>query len=348
MDSVTMLSVGLDYHPGSVQVCVLDAGGNVLVNQGCADDWRQVALLAGRHGTVRGAAVEACCGAADLAEELIHHAGWPVRLAHPGLVRRMKNSPDKHDRGDAHVLADLRRLGYLPAVWLAPAAVRELRRLVRFRQQLADRRRDVKLRIGATLRELRLRGPAGAARWAKPWMAWLATVEVDGSTRWVLDEHLLELRQLRERIALAEQRLARTTADDPVVRRLLEQPGVGPVTAWVIRAEVGRFDRFARAKQLCRFCGLTPCNASSGGRQGDRGLVHAGNPVLKSVLVEAAHRLARHDERWRTLYGRLRAAGKPACVALAAVANRWVRTLFHQMKPIDPAAAAAAAAAAAD
>ena len=98
MDSVTMLSVGLDYHPGSVQVCVLDAAdGRVLANQACADDWRQIAGLAARHGVVRGAAVEACCGSADLAEQLIHHAGWPTALAHPGLVRRMKSGPDKHD-----------------------------------------------------------------------------------------------------------------------------------------------------------------------------------------------------------------------------------------------------------
>jgi transposase len=248
-DSVTMLSVGLDYHPGSVQVCVLDAAdGRVLANQACADDWRQIAGLAARHGVVRGAAVEACCGSADLAEQLIHHAGWPTALAHPGLVRRMKSGPDKHDKGDAHVLADLRRVGYLPAVWLAPAPVRELRRLVRFRQQLADRRRDVKLRVGATLRDLRLVAPAGTgSRWTKRWLAWAAAVEMDASTRWVLDEHLLELRQLQERIARAERRLTRVTADDPVVRRLLAQPGVGPVTAWVIRAEVGRFDRFRRA-----------------------------------------------------------------------------------------------------
>lgn len=212
MDSVTVLSVGIDYHPGSVQVCVLDAAtGDVLGNRACPDDWRQIAGFAARYGVVRGAAVEACCGSADLAEQLIHNAGWPVDLAHPGLVRRMKNSPDKHDRGgDAHVLGDLRRVGYLPTVWLAPAAVRELRRLVRFRQQLADRRRDVKLRVGATLRDLRLPAPPGAgSRWTKRWLAWVAAVEVDASTRWVLDEHLLELRQLGERLALAEQRLAR-------------------------------------------------------------------------------------------------------------------------------------------
>jgi transposase len=331
-----MLNVGLDYHPDSVRVCVLDAWGNVLLNQDCANDWRQIDRLVHRHGVVRKASIEACCGAADLAEELITAARWPIDLAHPGLVRRMKHSPDKHDHGDAHVLADLQRVGYLPKVWLAPACVRELRRLVRFRQQLADRRRDVKLRIGAVLRELRL--ATTLSRWSKPWMKWVATLATDESTRWILDEHLLELEQLQARITLTERRLEKKTADDPIVRRLLEQPGIGPVTAWVIRAEVGRFDRFTRAKQLSRFCGLTPCNASSGNRQADSGLVNAGNPMLKSILIEAAHRLARHEPRWRELYRRLRGAGKPACVALAAVANRWMRTLFHQMRTLEPAA----------
>jgi len=332
MDSV-MINVGLDYHPASVQVCILDADGKMLANQSCDNDWQQIVQLTQRHGIVRKAGIEACCGAADLAEELIAKANWAIELAHPGFVRRMKNSPDKHDHGDARILADLQRVGYLPKVWLAPACVRELRRLVRFRQQLADRRRDVKLRIGAILRELRISG--SASRWSKPWMKWLSTAKLDESTRWILDEHLLELKQLTERIELAENRLEKKTADDPLVQRLLEQPGIGPVTAWVIRAEIGRFDRFGRGKQLSRFCGLTPCNASSGSRQSDCGLIQAGNPMLKSVLIEAAHRLARHDERWKRLYQHLRSVGKPTCVALAAVANRWIRKLFHQMKQME-------------
>lgn len=333
MDSV-MINVGLDYHPDSVRVCVLNDAGRELANQDCANDWRQIVRLVDRHGKVRRAGIEACCGAADLADQLIAMAGWPVDLAHPGYVRRMKRSPDKHDHGDARIVADLQRVGYLPKVWLAPACVRELRRLVRFRQQLADRRRDVKLRVGAVLRELRLNGPG--TRWTKGWLAWLAGgVELDGSTRFIIDQHLAELTGLAERIAATEKRLAEVTADDPLVKRLLEQPGIGPVTAWVIRAEVGRFDRFQTGKQLSRFCGLTPCNASSGGRQADSGLVRAGNPLLKSVLVEAAHRLARHDDHWRGLFHKLRSAGKPTCVALAAVANRWMRKLFHQMKAAE-------------
>lgn len=332
MDSV-MLHVGLDYHSDSVRVCILDAAGEVLANRNCPNDWRQIDQLTRRHGTVARASVEACCGAADLAEELIHKARWPITMSHPGLVRRMKQSPDKHDHGDAHISADLVRLGYLPKVWLAPAAVRELRRLVRFRQQLADRRRDLKLRIGAITRELRL--TTSHTRWSKPWMKWIAAVSVDGSTRFILDEHLLELTQLAQRIELTERRLEEKTRDDPIVRRLLEQPGIGPVTAWVVRAEVGRFDRFTRAKQLPRFCGLTPCNSSTGKRIADAGLIHAGNPMLKSILIEAAHRLVRHEPRWRELYQRLRRNGKVPCVALAAVANRWMRTLFHQMKDLE-------------
>ena len=330
MDSV-MISVGLDYHPNSIRVCVVDDAGRELANQNCANDWRQVVQVADRHGTVRRAGIEACCGAADLADQLIALAGWQVDLAHPGYVRRMRRSPDKHDHGDARVVADLQRVGYLPKVWLAPSPVRELRRLVRYRQQLADRRRDVKLRIGAVTRELRLSGPPGVTRWTRAWLAWLGSVGLDGSTRFIVDQHLAELTGLTQRIAAAERRLTEVTADDPLVRRLQEQPGIGPVTAWVIRAEIGRFDRFQNGKQLARFCGLTPCNASSGARQSDAGLVRAGNPTLKSVLVEAAHRLARHDEHWRGLYQRLRGNGKPMCVALAAVANRWVRKLFHQM-----------------
>lgn len=331
------LFVGLDYHQHHVQVCIMDIGGHVLINKSCVNDWQAITTLAERHGgaggQVRRAAVEACCGSADLAEELIVKAQWPTDLCHPGFVARMKHSPDKHDHGDAQVVADLSRVGYLPKVWLAPREVRELRRVVRYRQQLVDQRRDVKLRLGAILRELRLTTPA--RRWSKPWLTWLAqAAPLPEHTRWVVDEHLTELAWLGGRIARAEEKLWTMTASDPLVERLLKQPGVGPVTAWVLRAEVGRFDRFATGKELSRFCGLSPCNASTGEWQADAGLIRCGNPLLKSVLIEAAHRLSRYDPRWRMLFTHLKAAGKPTNVALAAVANRWMRWLFHQVKEI--------------
>jgi transposase len=117
------------------------------------------------------------------------------------------------------------------------------------------------------------------------------------------------------------------------VAKLMQQRGIGAVTAWTIRAEIGRFDRFHTGKQLSRFCGLSPRNASSGNRQADAGLIKAGNPGLRTTLIEAAHRLTRYDVRWAAFKAKQRAAGKPGSVIAAAVANRWVRWLFHQMQP---------------
>ena len=74
--------------------------------------------------------------AADFAEQLRDRYHWEVKLAHPGYVRRLKQSPDKSDSSDAALLADLVRVNYLPEFWLAPSSTRHLRRLVRYRQQL--------------------------------------------------------------------------------------------------------------------------------------------------------------------------------------------------------------------
>lgn len=170
MSIVTLQTVfvGLDYHAESVQVCVLAPDGKLLLNRSCPNDWRAVQRAVqekcGPGATVH-AAVESCCGAADLADELI--ANWSVDLAHPGYVARIKQSPDKTDYSDARLLADLERVGYLPRVWLAPEEVRELRRLVRYRQSLTKERKNLKLQIGASLREARQKSPAEHHAWTK-------------------------------------------------------------------------------------------------------------------------------------------------------------------------------------
>jgi transposase len=325
--------VGLDYHQDSVQVCVLDSQGNELTNRSVENDAALVERVATRYGRPERVAIEACCGAADLAEELATHRSLPMQLAHPGYVARLKRSPDKTDLGDAQLLADLARVNYLPKVWLAPQSIRQLRRVVRHRAQLVRRRKDIKLRLRALLRENRLRC-ADARAWSKAWFAWLTDeAALSDSDRWVVEDHLTELGSLTERIKMVEKRIAENTAHDPVVVKLLTLPGVGLVTAVTLRAEVGRFDRFDTGKQLARFCGVTPRNASSGARQADAGLVKAGNPELRNVLVELAHRLIRMPgEHWAKLAAGMLQRGKPKNVVAAAVANRWVRWLHHELR----------------
>lgn len=332
MSSVPVF-VGLDYHQDSVQVCVLDAEGRRLANRSVANDAAEVARVATRFGHPVRMAIEACCGAADMAEELASRQELPIQLAHPGYVARLKRSPDKTDLSDAHLLADLARVNYLPKVWLAPEATRQLRRLVRHRAQLVRRRVDVKLRIRGLLRENRIRCRE-ALPWRKAWLAWLAhEAPLSPSDRWIMDDHLAELAGLAKRIAAIEARLKQATLDDPVVQKLMSLPGVGLVTAVTLRAEIGRFDRFDTGKQLSRFCGVTPRNASSGARQADAGLIAAGNPELRSVLIELAHRLiGRIKGRWADLAHGMLARGKPKNVVAAAVANRWVRWLHHELR----------------
>ena len=327
--------VGLDYHQDSIQVCVLDQQGKVLLNRSAANDVQELARIVRPLGVVGRVGIEACCGAADLGEQLVRHLGWDVSLGHPTYVAKIKSSPDKSDYSDGRLLADLTRVGYLPRVWLAPANVRELRQLVNHRQRLVDRRRALKLQVGGVLREQRVKiGSDRGSRWSKAWTASARDNDrLSKHARWIVNDLLDDLKYTDDKIARTDARLREATEGDAVVGKLLKQPGIGEVTAWVLRAYVGDFGRFKTAKQLARYCGLSPCNASSGRKQADAGLIDGCNKLLRLTVVQAAHRLIRTTKRWGDLADSMRDRGKPACVVVGAVGNRWLRTLHHAMKP---------------
>lgn len=333
--STVPVFVGLDYSLTGVQVCVLDREGKMLGNQKVPDRVEAIVGAASRIGPVHSAAIEACCGASDLAEEIVQQHGWLIHLGHPGYVSRIKQNPDKTDFSDAHLLADLERVGYLPRVWLAPKSLRELRTLVRDRQALVRHCQSIRLRLTALLRDHRQVSPCN--RWTQKWYAWLKHgVELGEHSRWVLDRQLDRLAWMTREIRQAEKRLHETMKDDRLVQFLVTIKGVGYVTAWTLRTEIGRFDRFRTGRQLARFCGLSPCNRSSGLKVADAGLIRAANPELRRVLIETAWSLIRHQPRWRKLAASLRERGKSGSVTCAAVANRFVRWLWHQvMKNIE-------------
>jgi hypothetical protein len=194
-------------------VCILDRDGKALHNDARASDGQRIKATAAKCGNRARAAIGACGGSADLAEESVGKAGWHVDLAHPGYVARMKANPDKTDFSDARMPADLERVGYLPKAWLAPAGIRELRRLVRYRQQLVGGRRNVKLRIGALPRDDRVSAPDDLNPWTVAWMTWLAhKAPLSEQTRWLIDQHLVHRGTKRSRHlpALAAANLAST------------------------------------------------------------------------------------------------------------------------------------------
>jgi transposase len=331
--STVPIFVGLDYHQDSIQVCVLNQEGDVLLNRSSANDPRAVARLVQPLGSVRRVGIEACWGAADFGQKLVEQSGWNVLLGHPAYIARIKSSPDKTDYSDGRLLADLTRVGYLPRVWLAPANIRELRQLVNHRQRLVDRGRAIKLQVGGILREQRVKIPADrGSRWCK---AWIASVRDNPNlsryARWIVNDLLDDLTSTNTQIAKTEQQVEEAVEGDKVIEKLMKQPGVGPVTAWVLRAYVGDFGRFKTSRQLARYCGLSPCNASSGNKVADAGLINGCNKLLRLTIVQAAHRLIRTTDRWGKLADSMKARGKPACVIVGAVGNRWLRNLHHAM-----------------
>jgi transposase len=349
--AIVPVYVGLDYHSDSVRVCVLSDEGHELFNRSVPAEIGSVteainrciarrglrsSLRPQQSVLVRGVAIEACTGSAEFASRLAAATDWTVKLAHAAAVHRLKQGPDKTDHGDAWHLANLIRVNYLPAVWLADETTRQLRHLVRYRQALMADAKDVKLRIRSLLKEDGVAETCPKGAWTKSWLLWLRDASLPEHSRWILDRQLELLEHLQAKIAEADRRMEEATQEDAIVARLREQAGVGLVTALLLRAVVGRFDRFKNGKQLSRYCGVTPCNASTGKRQADAGLVPTGHDDLRAALIQLAKRLPRHEPRWKEFKERL-GRRKPANVVSAAIANRWLRRLYHELKGIGAA-----------
>lgn len=203
-----------------VQVCVLGANGRQLGNKRLSNDCYEVASYCLQFGDVERVAVESCDGAAAFGDQLGGITGWQVELAHPGYVRRMKQNPDKSDYSDARLVGDLSRVGYLPRVWLAPEQLRDLRSLVRYRQQVMKRSKNVKLRIRSLLRTWRVKPPK-TALWSKAGRGWLKKlIALPEQSQWILSRHLREVDSEEQELRVCERRLRKAVKGDVVVQDL--------------------------------------------------------------------------------------------------------------------------------
>ena len=92
-------------------------------------------------------------------------------------------------------------------------------------------------------------------------------------------------------------------------------PGVGPVLAHTILAEVGDFRRFRSAKYLASYSLLAPRALDSGEDDQEapkgRHVGHIGRRTLKWAWIEAAHGAVRRGGRFREVFDRYTEGGKP-------------------------------------
>jgi transposase len=111
---------------------------------------------------------------------------------------------------------------------------------------------------------------------------------------------------------------------------LMDLPGIGPVGAARVLADVGDVARFADRNRFASWTGTAPLDASSGEQIRHR-LSRAGNRRMNHVLHVAAIVQLRHDTPGRAYYRRKLAAGKTPLEAIRCLKRRLSDAVYRQL-----------------
>src|SRR4029077_18458278 len=145
--------VGMDLHRRRSVLVRMTADGRKLATVRITNSPAELRRVIARAGKRPKVVLEATYGWYWAADTLAA-AGAQVHLAHPLGVKAFTYRRVKDDIRDAADLADLLRMGRLPEAWIAPAPVRELRELTRYRQKLVGLRTSCKDQVHAVLAKL--------------------------------------------------------------------------------------------------------------------------------------------------------------------------------------------------
>jgi transposase len=223
------------------------------------------------------------------AVDALQEAGAEVHLAHPLGVRMFTLRRVKNDERDARDLADLLRLGRLPEAWIAPPPVRELRELVRHRHKLVQLRSGLKSQVHAVLAKHGVHLPV-TDLFGVGGRALLAGADLPGAYAARVDALRRLIDALDFEVQVADHLIRVRLAKDPGYLALQAIPGIGPVLAAVIVAEVGDVHRFERPEQLCSWAGLTPRHRESDTTVHRGRITKQGSRLLRWALIEAVQK----------------------------------------------------------
>jgi transposase len=291
---------GLDVSLEETTVCVVDEEGRIVREARVPSEPEAlVAFLQGLGLALERVGLEACSLSAWLYEGLTA-AGLPaVCLETRHAKAAMSAMPNKTDRNDARAIAQIVRTGWFRAVHVKSPACRSWRALLAARRLVLNKLRDIENGVRALLREtgLKLGSPN-----RKEFAARVRELATDDPVLSALAEPLLAVVEAmsRELARLTKQILA-VVRDEPVCRRLMGVPGVGPLTALASRATIDRPDRFRRSRDLGAHLGLTPKRYQSGESDVQGGISRCGGELARTALYEAAHSLLVRGRGWSSL-----------------------------------------------
>jgi transposase len=212
-----------------------------------------------------------------------------LKVAHPEMLKAITAAKKKNDRGDAERIADLLRVNLLPECYMAPKELRELRRILRYRNHIVRTAVKMKNKISGLLMEVGAPYSKKRLHGRKYFRELLERVEdVPPSV-----VELLKLSRVNlEMFQVVQKRLLETLRDNELiwerVRRLMTIRGIGEVTAltWVL--EVGEPERFSSVRQAVSSCGLCSAQRESAGKEQRGPISKKRNKHLQTILIEAA------------------------------------------------------------
>jgi transposase len=119
---------------------------------------------------------------------------------------------------------------------------------------------------------------------------------------------------------------------DPVCKRLMTVPGVGPVTSLTFKAGVDATDRFRSSRNVAAHFGLTPRRYQSGETDNPGRISKAGDVEVRQALYTAAHAMLTRSYAWSTLkaWGLRLAKVRGLRRAVIAVARK-LAVILHRM-----------------
>ena len=243
----------MDVHRKRSQVALVDEHGGQLLNRNLANDSAELTLLLGRLEAGTPVAFGAACGWGWLAE-LLEELELEPHLVHPSRCKAIASARLKDDRVDARTLAQLLRAELLPEAWIAPRpSATSVAGCATGPHWFGWPPRSSagcmpSWPTGASGHRAVV-GPAGRA--------WLAELPLPRVQRTVVTDCLALVDAIGPLVARLERDLLARTSSDPRVQALQALPGIGPITAMTLVAEIGDSSRFPTARTLCAWAGLT-------------------------------------------------------------------------------------------
>jgi transposase len=269
--------------------------------------------------------MEACAGAHCMARKLSEF-GHQVKLISPQFVRPFVKS-NKNDFVDAEAICEAASRPTMRFVTPKTESQQTLFALHRVREALVRDRTTSINQIHGFLLEFGISLSIGRTA-IKRLPAVLAEHSLPPRFVAVLERLHAHYKYLDEQVIEIEKELRQLLADDAIGQRLLTIPGVGPITASVLAAELGDGKQYRRSRDFAASVGLVPRQYSTGGRANLLGISKRGDKNIRRLLVQCARTIMQHLDKRTDQLGlliRVMLTRRHSNVVACALANKLAR-----------------------